>query len=982
MKLRQQPKRIVLAALASALGFVPCLTAQEIFWNEGGGSAGATILIRGANIDGSSAQTLYEHQLSNGAHIVDFETTDTHLYWSTHNDGEVWRAELSDIEGTAAPILAASDGLGSPHGMTIDSMNGKLYFADRDKGIFSAALDGGSLTNLYPGNNPPAFFDYTAVVPRGDSELIWTATNTKFLYLQPAGVATEQPFIVEMTGAPATYGLAYHAGSDTVYYTNITDGTLRSYNLLTGEDKLLRRDLHQPLGLKLSPSGTHLLIAERGLGISAFQIDNFGYQLLVEAPLAHFGVAVTADPAPLPPGIDLGTLPYLFAADFENDVPETPPGPPISVGTPGSGEAVVAVDSANNVFRRGADNQYYRAVGVSGYSMNVTFDPSEVITLSFDYVGRVNPGDANNWININFHHDGAIVHRLSLRNQAANIRADGVSYPYGGNNRIIRFDTVMNNSTDTIEYGTPDGGTKALGPGLASLWLYHYDTAEWQNVVEEYVYAIEGTPVPGTRLSRVEFRPNAPMSFDLDNVYVFKGAAVGDLFENVTFPDPPGPLPEAWSVYVGEPGYTYLTTGNRNRGAALHPDEEVLVVSRTIGPVGLLDPATGANLGTLNLEGVEGGTFLINEMAFDEAGVLYATNTTLDTIGASGPLKIYRWTDLSAPPKLVVNAAINSSDPVGTNRRFGDSLVVRGSGQDTELFLGSWAGTVFARLTPNGTNGDNQFDVQILPVSSISGGNLRDLTLGPNGNLGAATPAGFLEIAFDANAGTASLVATYVMPGTLEPAVYSPEHNLFAGIDINTGAFYIVDGSSLDPIYLNQFATSIKPQNPHGQVLFGAETVYGLYTENGIMALSLVPDSGELTFEEWIAGFALPEGEDGPADNPSGDGIPNFLKFALGLDPSVPARDGLPSVGTGTFTVDEVEGEYLTLTFTKPDAVESVVYDVQVAAELGEWSSGGVLVDSFSNGDGTSTHVYRDAVPVDGSSRRFMRLHVTESIID
>ena len=97
MKLRQQPKRIVLAALASALGFVPCLTAQEIFWNEGGGSAGATILIRGANIDGSSAQTLYEHQLSNGAHIVDFETTDTHLYWSTHNEGEVWRAELSEI---------------------------------------------------------------------------------------------------------------------------------------------------------------------------------------------------------------------------------------------------------------------------------------------------------------------------------------------------------------------------------------------------------------------------------------------------------------------------------------------------------------------------------------------------------------------------------------------------------------------------------------------------------------------------------------------------------------------------------------------------------------------------------------------------------------------------------------------------------------------------------------------------------------------
>jgi len=115
----------------------------------------------------------------------------------------------------------------------------------------------------------------------------------------------------------------------------------------------------------------------------------------------------------------------------------------------------------------------------------------------------------------------------------------------------------------------------------------------------------------------------------------------------------------------------------------------------------------------------------------------------------------------------------------------------------------------------------------------------------------------------------------------------------------------------------------------------------------------------------------------GPHADPDGDGVKNLLEYALGRNPLAASRAGLPTVSRQTFTVDGQQGTYLTLTFTKPNAVTDVGYNVEVSGGLASWGGGAVLESATDNGE-TTTYIYRDAVPLTSESRRFMRLSVTQ----
>src|SRR5439155_12271835 len=64
----------------------------------------------------------------------------------------------------------------------------------------------------------------------------------------------------------------------------------------------------------------------------------------------------------------------------------------------------------------------------------------------------------------------------------------------------------------------------------------------------------------------------------------------------------------------GEGGYTFLGTANNERGLGFG-NGHVYLVSRSGGSnVRILDALTGADLGGLNMTGVSGGTFAVNNM--------------------------------------------------------------------------------------------------------------------------------------------------------------------------------------------------------------------------------------------------------------------------------------------------------------------------------------------------------------------------------
>ncbi len=101
--------------------------------------------------------------------------------------------------------------------------------------------------------------------------------------------------------------------------------------------------------------------------------------------------------------------------------------------------------------------------------------------------------------------------------------------------------------------------------------------------------------------------------------------------------------------------------------------------------------------------------------------------------------------------------------------------------------------------------------------------------------------------------------------------------------------------------------------------------------------------------------------------NPTGDGLQNLVKYALGLNPTqvaLPAQRPAASAASS----------YLTLTVPRQIRRTDVAYIVEVSPDLATWNSGpGHTVQLLDN---ETQLVVRDATPISGTNKRFIRLRV------
>src|SRR5690625_1556608 len=113
----------------------------------------------------------------------------------------------------------------------------------------------------------------------------------------------------------------------------------------------------------------------------------------------------------------------------------------------------------------------------------------------------------------------------------------------------------------------------------------------------------------------------------------------------------------------------------------------------------------------------------------------------------------------------------------------------------------------------------------------------------------------------------------------------------------------------------------------------------------------------------------------GPEDDAAGDGIPNLVKFALGLDPLTPSRDGLPRT---EIVSDNGEARLAIIGQIFNDAAD-VTVEPQVSNDLISWDPLEAEPEIIEVvGDITIIRVV-DTETIDGNSRRFLRLNVIQN---
>ena len=117
----------------------------------------------------------------------------------------------------------------------------------------------------------------------------------------------------------------------------------------------------------------------------------------------------------------------------------------------------------------------------------------------------------------------------------------------------------------------------------------------------------------------------------------------------------------------------------------------------------------------------------------------------------------------------------------------------------------------------------------------------------------------------------------------------------------------------------------------------------------------------------------------------SGNGVPNLLKYALGMDANATAQTGLPLIGTSV-------GNRLTLSFQRDPSLTDISYTVEATSELvGTWtpiarSVAGATTSNLDNGafSITETGTLLKAVTVEDNTllstnpKRFLRLKISQ----
>jgi hypothetical protein len=100
------------------------------------------------------------------------------------------------------------------------------------------------------------------------------------------------------------------------------------------------------------------------------------------------------------------------------------------------------------------------------------------------------------------------------------------------------------------------------------------------------------------------------------------------------------------------------------------------------------------------------------------------------------------------------------------------------------------------------------------------------------------------------------------------------------------------------------------------------------------------------------------------------DGLPNLVKYALGLNPKVNATSGLPEVST--------DATHWLYTYSRPTARADLIYEVQYSTNLTTWTTLVTGVDHVQLSSNAGTDVWQAKYALASAANVYFRLKVTK----
>jgi hypothetical protein len=175
----------------------------------------------------------------------------------------------------------------------------------------------------------------------------------------------------------------------------------------------------------------------------------------------------------------------------------------------------------------------------------------------------------------------------------------------------------------------------------------------------------------------------------------------------------------------------------------------------------------------------------------------------------------------------------------------------------------------------------------------------------------------------------------------------------------------------------------------HGQ----RKTVVPVTGNGSSSTLTINTNAGSIWYEldvaRWTASFDLwrmryfpavalaNPAVSGATAAPDGDGVPNLLKYYLGLPGGAPA----PANRLPTGSLLPVSGQsYLSMTYTRDKLANDVDCIPEVSTNLVSWSSGpaATVVEQSVDLGALVQVTVRDLTPATGATHRFMRLRLEQ----